>query len=374
MTEPKNLAVVAGNGLSVAFTDELLLGRITERLVEDFDNLVVDGSESLQTLRKLADRIEDDGAIDEGDFEQLVGSFESQAALLNDLSELAKILPDESESLLESIQEVQKFTRDVLSRGTGIVLKAIFKASDGYSEHAQEILELFRAMDDHFDGKVTFANLNYDILVLKSLLELRLSMCDMGAGYGRASLVIRNENGEELGRYSGKPLRKSLDFPAQAKFRLVHPHGSLTYWKRQSDGLVAKVEVEAIRSHDLFSNLEESTGNLMPAVVLANSREKPKRVREYPFSLAYDAMRNGLDAADHWLIVGYSFRDESVNDALRLALSKKKNKPKILISTYGNALTKESIEEAIGSNPATLIDRDGVKGLQSRWLWDLFVS
>lgn len=368
--------MIAGNGLSIAFTRDLLLNRITEQLVEEFENLAEDGSDVLAALRKLAERIEDDGAIDESDFEQLVGSFESQAALLEDLSSLASILPEGGTTLPAAIDEVREFTRKLLTRGTGIVLKTILEASGCYSESAAKIQDLFRAMDSFFDGTVTFANLNYDILVLRTLLEIRVSMCDMGLGYGTATFVISDEDGSELSRYRGKPLRTSLNFPPRSKFRLVHPHGSLTYWKNSNTGLVAKVDVDVLRNHDLFSNLVESSGNVMPAVVLANSREKPNRVQEYPFSLAYEAMSAGLDDSDHWLIVGYSFRDESVNNALRTALSKKKKKPKILVSTFGDDLTMELVIGAIGwEGPAIqniFIDRDGVEGLEQRWGWGVF--
>lgn len=368
--------MIAGNGLSIAFTRDLLLSRITERLVEEFENLAEDGSDVLAALRKLAEGIEDDGTIDDNDFEQLVGSFESQAALLKDLSSLASILPEGGTTLPAAIDEVREFTRKLLTRGTGIVLKTILDASGGHSDSAGQIQNLFRAMDDCFDGTVTFANLNYDVLVLKTLLEIRVSMCDMGLGYGTATFVISDEDGSELSRYRGKPLRTSLNFPPRNKFRLVHPHGSLTYWKNSKTEVVGKVDVDVLRNHDLFSNLAESSGNVMPAVVLANSREKPKRVKEYPFSLAYEAMSAGLDESDHWLIVGYSFRDESVNNALRNALSKKKKKPKILVSTFGNDLTEELIEGAIGWEGPTVqnifIDRDGVEGLERRWGWGVF--
>lgn len=376
LDQPRNLAVIAGNGLSIAFSKELLLNKITERLVAEFDALSGDETGVLGTLRNLADRIEDNGTIDENDFEQLVGSFESQAALLSDLAELAALLPEGGTALPAAIEEVRNFTSKVLSRGTGIVLKTILEASDSYSESAENINKLFREIDNCFAGTVTFANLNYDILVLKTLLGLRFTMCDMGKGYGNVKLSIMNDRGELLTNYSGKPLRTSLDFPEQAKFRLVHPHGSLTYWKNTETGVIGKVPIEALRSHDLFSSLGASEGKIRPAVVLANSREKQKRVKEYPFNLAYQAMSESLKSSDHWLIVGYSFRDESVNSALRIALANRKRKPMILVSTFGDELTKEMVLNEIGWEGPSIqnvyIDRGGVEGLERRWDWNLF--
>ncbi|ALG27969.1 hypothetical protein AOZ07_02410 [Glutamicibacter halophytocola] len=362
--------------MSIAFSKELLLNKITERLVAEFDALSGDETGVLGTLRNLADRIEDNGTIDENDFEQLVGSFESQAALLSDLAELAALLPEGGTALPAAIEEVRNFTSKVLSRGTGIVLKTILEASDSYSESAENINKLFREIDNCFAGTVTFANLNYDILVLKTLLGLRFTMCDMGKGYGNVKLSIMNDRGELLTNYSGKPLRTSLDFPEQAKFRLVHPHGSLTYWKNTETGVIGKVPIEALRSHDLFSSLGASEGKIRPAVVLANSREKQKRVKEYPFNLAYQAMSESLKSSDHWLIVGYSFRDESVNSALRIALANRKRKPMILVSTFGDELTKEMVLNEIGWDGPSIqnvyIDRGGVEGLERRWDWNLF--
>jgi hypothetical protein len=102
---------------------------------------------------------------------------------------------------------------------------------------------------------------------------------------------------------------------------------------------------------------------------------------KHPFKLAYDVFQAALTKADRWIVIGYSFRDTCVNDVLRQEFLQASPKPRVLVSTYGDALTREEIELALGwdataegndSNEWLYIDRQGAKTLKDSWWWSLF--
>lgn len=384
MIQPRNLAVIAGNGLSVAFSEDLLLGSITERLLEELSEIAPNGNDVLRALAKVASRIEDNGSFDVNDFEQLVGAFESQAALLEDLSELAGLASSGGTTLQQSLDDVQQFTRQLLRMGTGIVLKIILDSSPTDWDSTSHLHPFFRSFYREFSGRITFANLNYDYLVLSTMNMLEFSFCDMADPRKGASVEFTDdESGEVLtiGQYSGYQLRDNLEFPPHKRVRLIHPHGSFTYWKDTNSGIVVKIPINSLRQHDILTDIDENSSNIIPTVVLANSREKPRRVLEQPFKLAYEAMAQGLVDSKHWLIVGYSFRDESVNAELRKAFLRHDPKPKILVSTFRNDLRRSDVHDAIGwgaedgSSFSTIsFDREGVEGIEERGPWSVFIS
>ncbi|MGQ3385275.1 hypothetical protein [Glutamicibacter sp. TV12E] len=384
LSQRRNLAVVAGNGLSVAFSSELVLGKITERLLEELTKIAPNGNDVLRALAKVATRIEDDGALDVNDFEQLVGAFESQAALLEDLSDLAGLASNGGTRLQQSLEDVRQFTRQLLRMGTGIVLKIILDSSPTNWESTKHLHSFFRSFYQEFSGTITFSNLNYDYLVLATLRMLDFSFCDMADPRKPAQITFTDDEiGEHVvvERTKGYELRGDLSFPADRRIRLIHPHGSFAYWQNTYTGAIVKFPIESLRRHNILSDMDDGSKHMMPVVVLANSREKPRRVLEQPFKLAYEAMAQGLSESKHWLIVGYSFRDDSVNAELLKAFLRHDPKPKILISTFGNDLKRSKVEDAIGwgaedgtSFSTIIFDRDGVEGIEERDPWSVFIS
>jgi hypothetical protein len=96
--------------------------------------------------------------------------------------------------------------------------------------------------------------------------------------------------------------------------------------------------------------------------------------------LAYAVAETDFKNANHWLIVGYSFRDICVNDLLSQCWEARKSPPRILVVTNSNNLKAETIEDAFGwkrgsaaSNSLT-IDRSGAFGLAASADWSDFAS
>lgn len=346
-----------------------------------------DGSPVLNVLQRIAKRIERSEGDAGDDFEKLVGAFETQAALIDDLEDLVDLAPEADEDLAGSIKKSAEFARRICDIGTGTVLSRIFERSEVDGESRKRMLPFFKALIDEFSGRIDFVNLNYDGLAMAALQQVEAPMCDLANGAIKAEVNISkiNSEGERelIDTYTARPLRKVLDFPpgSQYRVRLIHPHGSITYWHHRDSERAIKIPIEVLRANNVLDTMKKRPMNMYPAVVLSNSLEKPRRTREYPFRLGYEALRYALHESSYWLIAGYSFRDETVNEEVRSALSARSERPKVLVSTFGDELEGSFIKEKIGwiadsedADGWLEIDRGGIAGLVERQVWESFVE
>jgi hypothetical protein len=380
----RNAAVLVGNGLSIAFNHELTLASITREMITRMQAASDNGDKVLHAMNKIARRSGPLDEVTDDDFEKLVGAFDSQALTLEELGRLAELVETDDESLRDAIQEVSKFSERVRDMGISYVLEVVMERSrSDHHEHAQ-VHRTIRAIVDAFSGQVTFGNLNYDTLLLSGLLAVDAPLADMGRGVQSVPMrVIDDESGEPTGSftYQGWPLRRSLDFPVGDRYRvhLLHLHGSLVFWRQVDRDIHVKVPIDALRNHDMWSGLRDGHPKWRPSVVLANQRDKAHHVEKYPFKLGYQGFSESLVTSDHWLIIGYSFRDACVNDVLRKEFLKRRNKPSVLVSTYGDLPSRDEIETAFGwgaedgSSHWLTINRDGVVGLEDTWDWGMFL-
>lgn len=401
MPTKRNLAVIAGNGLSMAYSDELGLGQITEDLVERLKsiNSSTRGNDVEETsdrdvavaIAEIARKFQYENEIENdptNDFEQLVGAFESQAITLEGLEGLVDMLPQEDDHLGEAISKTTEFAQRIREVATRIVLKTIFKRTDASRVSTSRMIPLFESMVDKFSGLISFGNLNYDHHVLATMMRLDCNFCDLADGRPshrtKRTFYLRQPDGtrERVGCYDFTSLRESCDFPSKDDYpiRLLHLHGSLTYWKRKSDDALFRIDLAALRTDWFFREEGTIFEEWTPAVVLANTREKSRQITEKPFSLGYEAMESGLNDADHWLIVGYSFRDKAVNAMIQRSFADAENMPLVLVSTWGDDLDEEFLRATIAGDHEDrdedwlLIDRSGAENLVKCDAWDEFIE
>jgi hypothetical protein len=91
---------------------------------------------------------------------------------------------------------------------------------------------------------------------------------------------------------------------------------------------------------------------------------------------------DALQASDFWLIVGYSFRDQSVNSRLAAEFRSRVELPKVLVIEKGSSVPDQTIEAAFGWNEDDMgssghwltIDRSGLENLAHSPNWKNFVS
>lgn len=365
-----NLAVLVGNGLSVAFNPELALDAITAEVMRRLGADAGDDGDVVAAMQEIASRAVGEGQSTAENFEKLVGAFGYESRTLDYLHRLATLESPSNQELRDSIANVRDFATRVSDRGISHVLEVILERSRATGERAERLEALIRAMLHDFRGTVTVANLNYDTLLLATLM----SKCD-GEFADMADGGCTERIEVAPGRFTDVPtLRTKLNFPASRRIHLVPLHGSLTYW---TDGTGHwKLRVEEIRKLRMFASVRDGQSALRPAVVLATSRDKASHVEEAPFALAYSACSRSLEVSNHWLIIGYSFRDEPVNATLAEAFGERNPKPRVHVVTYGDSPSEHTVMRALGWNIEDgspdewlTIDRDGALGAHNRDAW-----
>ncbi len=372
-----NAAVLVGNGLSVAVNPRLNLRTITQELVDRIGSATSDGSDVVAAMKEIAERALPAGATSDDDFEILVGAFGAESRTLSYLQELASLVSPQDEDLRNAIQQVSEFAGQVRDEGLSHVLEVIFERSQGYSDGTAKLQAFVETITTAFDGKIAIGNLNYDTLLLSALLATleRNELADMGHGYKKCSITA---DGRKI---SVPALRTSAsDFPPN-RVRLLHLHGSLTYWSNLERTVFAKIDTANLSSFDQWGAVRERSTNVRPVVVLANQRDKSAHVTEFPFSVAYEVFAAGLKASAHWLVVGYSFRDICVNDMLREEFSNRTDKPTVLVVTYGDQPARHDVERAFGwgaedgdSESWLTINRGGANDMKDSLDWKNFIA
>lgn len=352
------IAVLLGNGLSIAYNRDLAIPSLTKAIEERFND---SAGMKTEASAKLAGLVHDQPRADAlGDFEALLGPLDEIAELGPKLERVASLVHDPA-TAISSIKQMQAAMDEVRRAGVSHVLELIgeraYPAGDGTGVVEDFLKAIFAASRGQ---AITVANLNYDNLVASSLLRLDADMCDMARGSWTPPTFVVGNPGVPATAFK---LRTSADFfPAQVQ--LLHLHGSLA-WLRSPEGLVYKFEMDDLRASDYWRCWREGKSDWAPEVVLTNQSAKTNLVRRHPFSLGYDQFGRRLLSSDRWLIAGYSFRDECVNKMLgqafwtRLLIGVP---PQILVVTHGRELAKTTVLRAVG------YDKDRGDPEPSRWL------
>ncbi|MGZ0069456.1 hypothetical protein [Microbacterium arborescens] len=340
----RNVAVLVGNGLSIAFNQNLLLPNITKQVRKRIMNSGDGGKKVVRAMRSLADATLPAGQNSHHDFERLVGAFGAESSTLKHLQALARVSHPDDHDLRKAIRKTTAFARELRDLGTGHVLEVVYENSRSSYTESEPLNELLRAIYRAFPGTISFGNLNYDTILLAALMAVDTrGFADLGHGWKRCRL------GD--GKIAASQLRDTAsDFPTLTQYpvQLLHLHGSLTYWATQDGSQLGKLDRSDVQAHRLFKKLREGKTDLRPLVVLNRERQKIEDVEDQPFKLAYEMFERGLVRSDHWLIIGYSFRDVAVNDLLRREFIGREQKPKVLVVTQGKSPSREEITAALG--------------------------
>lgn len=348
-----NIAVLAGNGLSIACNENLKLEAITENVLAAWEN--EEGPNAVQHIFNLAERTTEKNKGQQPDFEELVDSFGALSVTLKMLQSLAE---DEAENesgrrLHDSLQVLSDLLTRYRDDGISHVLEWISTESTISKANREDLDRLVAKIIQATSGKVVFGNLNYDTVLLASVLTVckkkRIKIADLGEGGDGKPFQMKLGSNKE---FEFLPLRTEPDFPHWARIRLLNLHGSLTYW-RSGDGnqfgkLRRKGDLNKIRP---WKAIRSGETQARPVVVLSNRKDKRSRVEEYPFSLAYKSFSDDLICSRIWLIMGYSFRDVPVNRMLRGALKRFFKKygrfPAIFVVTQGKVPENSDIRRAL---------------------------
>lgn len=369
-----HLAMLVGNGLSIAFSNQLFLQNISRDMLSRFSSNYTGSDEVALAMQKVAShRLTGNPAED---FEKLIGAFGGQSDVLDDLADFANLTTGAGTPVGDAIATVRSFVQSVRRQGIGHTLQIIMERTYSDWSRQERLHLLFDTILEAFAEHVTIANLNYDTLVLAALMDkYQTQMCDMARG-GPGGTV--RSGGVD---FAMRPLRPNgADFMSYSdrRIRLLHLHGSLTYWRIEKS--FRKIPVEALRYSTIWDQYRnDSSFDAEPLVVLANQDDKAEHVARYPFNVAYSVAEAGMVDADHWLIMGYSFRDECVNDLLARALTARTAPTKILVVTHGPSLHESEVIAALGPSFRSLthtleICRSGAFNVPHAAEWGNFTS
>lgn len=298
-----SIVFLAGNGCSIACNEALTVNRLTRDLKDEF------AKHPDEDLRALAE--------ENNSFEALLGPFDTARQALDALP-VSSVSP--------RIRDARSLLEQTYYTGMGIVLQLITDRSHPNWATPPWLTLLLNRLHK---GGLTLVTLNYDILLLSSLLSIKEaeggSVYDLA--YKAADFPL-----EILPGVIGKKLRdkpvKTLPRPGESLF--LQLHGSLRWLKKGDD--VVQFNIKDIRNSKFFEEAPEKWKGWLPAVVLKDVKSKSAAVREFPFNVAYEIFRERMKTASHLLIAGYGMGDEPVNNVLKECFSKRRvDLPKILI-------------------------------------------
>ncbi len=349
------IAALVGNGLSITFNPDLNIASLTAAVSARFQRQRPGKPAADRVLARLAARQRETGDPYR-DFEAMIGPLDQQRDNLRDLGELLELAREER-PVASAIQTIDSFVRSVRRLGVGQVLDTIQERS--YAEFARTppVHAFISGLEQAAQGGLlTVGNLNYDSLFMAGLCELLppQAFCDMTVGYGERGFPVVNSRLP----IAGRPLRSRVgDFPAR-RVTLLHLHGSLAWLRHPETGEMWRFNMNDLRRIDYWRNWRDGATEWAPEVVLTNQSAKSEVVTHQPFKLAYDMFQTRLLRADTWVIAGYSFRDECVNELLAKVWQQRLEPPKIMVVTKGNGLPEETVLEAVGYNPILRGDPD----------------
>lgn len=181
-TPPKrrNIAILIGNGLSIAYDPALRLDAINRRIMDRISrDIGTDGTTASKALVEVARGIHSgDPATD---FESLIGALEQYAISLRTLEPLAGIAGPHDRTVAGALRTSSDFIDLLRNAGLGHVLEVIADASRVDHEALSGVQEFIDAVVRQVGwGRLTVGNLNYDALAMAALLSGHDGdVCDM---------------------------------------------------------------------------------------------------------------------------------------------------------------------------------------------------
>ncbi len=301
-----------GNGLSIALLPDFSLKKITNKFISSLSGdkkaylCELCGGESNLSF--------DDFELNFSLLEDAYGSLkkyrrfiETQAGKLL-LSKFNLPNPDliKHEEIIKALYDEYIF--QILGLIHGNVTKvAIEKKLDKFSAFLKNQLENC--------SKGYVFTLNYDLLAETILLE------QIGSGrFTDFCSPTGYFKGTQIAKYDFDPALNDNRYGehySSASIELHHLHGSLSMFYDYERNKAIKIKSEDILINNVYSTIHKEKWTLYPAIITGGG--KSTKMNEYPFEFYF---RNFKDYSTYGkynklFIVGYSFRDEHVNELIK---------------------------------------------------------
>lgn len=346
--------------MSVGLNNSFSLQNITENFYNSLP------TEHQKFVQHHMERIQK-GKYIQVDFEEAIASIEQVHDSLNSYVDFL-LKEDEGKRYLEAENLKADDLEDHLKKIKEIILSytaSIVEIIDG-NVHWEQIGErlsgfinwLQSVLND--ESEVDLFTLNFDLLLETILLRV------VGTDEFTDFHVKRGRH-EQFDKFNFDPQEALSDF-GNRRIRLHHLHGSLSSFQRLSDGRLFKLRTEDIRLGDLYRTIIEK--DVFPSIITGGF--KSQKVQRLPFSFYYskfkEKMINTEKLCDELYIIGYSFRDEHINQAIseRLKIGRGKNPielKKLVIVDFktdeeSQELFIEEVNRALGLGARTKLTPD----------------
>lgn len=357
---PQDIAVLAGNGLSIAFNQNLTIPNITGVIVERLDAAGNTASPAAQLMQAVAQRAGANNA--HVNFEALVGPLDFFRDGLTMMNQLAGLAGERQLAVARSLMESADFADEVRRHAVSHILEVISAESIAHVDEMGPVYDFVDLIVECANGgEVTFGNLNYDALLMAALCDRHQHrLCDLtDARYNLQRIDVVPDYPFGFG---GRPLRTDGSLPSR-RVTLLHLHGSLGWLYHPPTNRYMRFGIEDLRDSGYWREWREGRTEWEPVVVLTNQHSKTSLVSQYPFKLAYDLFFSRLLTADKWLLAGTALQDACVNEQLQKAWRMRSTVPHVMVVTHGAGPTDAEILNAIGYDPIWGGDPD-----PSHWL------
>jgi hypothetical protein len=317
--------VLTGNGLSVALNLDFSLQSITERFFKRLDE---NHKEFIKHhMKENYSQLDFEEAI--AAIEQVYDSLAHYQKFLN--GDKGKNFMDshslKNDSFEEHINAIQNIIHQYTSSILDLIINNVRQAD--ITDKLQPFVDwLLETIDD--SDEIDLFTLNFDLLLETILLTYYEK--DKFADFhfrGKKWVAIDNE-----WQYYFDPDRSKQIHQENYSnnVRLHHLHGSLSSFKDLESGRIFKITTDSLRSSNLYENIFKH--GVIPSIVTGGG--KSLKVQQNPFHFYYNEFKKSMAIeealCDELYIIGYSFRDNHINKAIkeRLQITRRRENPRPL--------------------------------------------
>ncbi|OMD26759.1 SIR2 family protein [Paenibacillus odorifer] len=327
------IALLTGNGLSVALSSEFSLPNITNKF---FERLEIEHRAFIE--HHMPDK------YNSCDFEECIANIEKfydalhvhqtfynssslgEKLLTSNNLNLSELLKHEN-SIRESIHTYMALILDIIN--WNVKKHMIDSKLKNFVNWLTSIIKE--------ENEVELFTLNYDLLLETILLD-SLGPNKFIEYYHQAGPWFAVS--KEVPRYYFNPEKvKQQRLKNNCNTKLYHLHGSLSSFKDLKNNKTFRIKNEVIKNHNVYKRISELM--IVPSIITGG--QKSDKIQEVPFNFYYEQFVNVMSdleqLCEELIIVGYSFRDEHINNAIskRIQLASLNNDPyplKLIIIDY----------------------------------------
>jgi len=257
--------VLTGNGLYVGLNRAFALQNITQtfynKLTSEHQKFIQHHMERIQEDEYI--QVDFEGAI--ASIEQVHDALDSYVNFLINEEEGKKYLESEGLGVEELQSHLTKIKEIIISYTSSIV--EIIDGNVHWEQIGDRLSGFINWLQAELQGndEIDLFTLNFDLLLETILLRT------VGTDEFTDFHVKRGKTPDGHDKFNFDPQQTLNDFDYR-RIRLHHLHGSLSSFKRLSDGRIFKLRTEDIRLSDLYKKLDAN--ELFPSIITGGFKSK----------------------------------------------------------------------------------------------------